>query len=143
RGRKWKHVIEPRLVYNYVTGVNNFSSILRFDERDILSDTNEVGYSVVNRLYSKRTSEEPDDCSPPGMPTLVVGGAPAQNRIPWQRYEPTKETTCRAQTSNRTDIEWDVDYDFKSGHINNSTALLNYRIGAFTLGGGNAFLRVL
>ncbi len=203
-GRKWKHVIEPRLVYNYVTGVNNFSSILRFDERDILSDTNEVEYSVVNRLYSKRTSEQSDDCSPPGMPTLLVGGAPAQNRIPWQRYEPTKEITCRtqpqvrevvtwelaqkyfidptfggalvpgrpnvftstmdltgisflteerrlsplisrlrAQTSNRTDIEWDVDYDFKSGHINNSTALLNYRIGAFTLGGGNAFLRVL
>lgn len=202
--RKWKHVIEPRVVYNYVTGVNNFANILRFDERDILSDTDEVEYSVVNRLYSKRTTEEPDDCGPPGMPTLVVGGAPAQSRIPWQRYEPAKETTCRArpqvrevvtwelaqkyfidptfggalvpgrpnvfastidltgisfltearrfsplisrlrfQTSNRTDVEWDVDYDFKSGHINNSTALLNYRIGPFTLGGGNAFLRVL
>ena len=24
-GRKWKHVIEPRVVYNYVTGVNNFA----------------------------------------------------------------------------------------------------------------------
>ena len=33
-GRKWKHVIEPRVTYRYVTGVNNFGSILRFDERD-------------------------------------------------------------------------------------------------------------
>jgi LPS-assembly protein len=133
-----------------------------------------------------------------------VGGAPPQNRIPWQRYEPTDPNHCRAQpqvrevvrwelaqkyffdptfggaliqgqpnvfastidltgiafltaarrlsplisrlriqTSNRTDVEWDVDYDFKSGIINNSTALLNYRIGQFTLGGGNAFLHIL
>ena len=24
-GRKWKHVIEPRMRYDYVTGVNNFA----------------------------------------------------------------------------------------------------------------------
>src|SRR5258708_14866141 len=35
-GRKWKHVIEPRVVYTYVRGVQNFSHILRFDDRDIL-----------------------------------------------------------------------------------------------------------
>ncbi len=57
-GRKWKHVIEPRAVYRYVTGVNNFANILRFDEQDILSNTNEVEYGVVNRLYAKRTSPE-------------------------------------------------------------------------------------
>jgi LPS-assembly protein len=203
-GRKWKHVIEPRIVYNYVTGVNNFANILRFDERDILSDTNEVEYSVVNRIYSKRTTEQPDDCSPLGMPTLLVGGAPPQNRIPWQRYEAPKENPCRTQpqvrevvrwelaqkyffdptfggalipgqpnvfattidlsgfafltearrlsplisrlrveTSTRTDVEWDLDYDFQSGRVNNTTALLNYRIGQFTLGGGNAFLHTL
>ena len=39
-GRKWKHVIEPTITYRYVTGVNNFPDIIRFDERDILSDTN-------------------------------------------------------------------------------------------------------
>ena len=35
-GRKWKHVIEPRAVYRFVTGVNNFANVLKFDERDIL-----------------------------------------------------------------------------------------------------------
>src|SRR5208337_3326976 len=50
-GRRWKHVIEPRMKYDYVTGVNNFADILRFDATDVLTNTNEVEYSLVNRLY--------------------------------------------------------------------------------------------
>ena len=84
-GRKWKHVLEPRIRYDYVTGVSNFSRILRFDDRDILSDTNEVEYGVVNHLYAKRTSPRDEKCSPEPMPTLVIGGAPAPNHIPWER----------------------------------------------------------
>ncbi len=52
-GHKLKHAIEPRLVYRYVTGVDNFADIIRFDSRDILSDTNELEYAVVQRLYIK------------------------------------------------------------------------------------------
>ena len=55
-GHKLKHVIEPRLIYRYVTGVDNFSQIIRFDYRDILTDTNELEYAVVQRLYSKPVS---------------------------------------------------------------------------------------
>lgn len=54
RGRKLKHTIEPRLIYRYVTGIDNFQNVIRFDSRDILSDTNEVEYSVMNRIYAKR-----------------------------------------------------------------------------------------
>src|SRR5208337_4668995 len=59
-GRKWKHVIEPRMKYDYVTGIDNdrfhlpFANIQRFDANDVLTNTNEVEYSLVNRLYSKR-----------------------------------------------------------------------------------------
>ncbi len=54
-----KHVIEPIVTYRYVTGVNNFQQIIRFDARDILTNTNEVEYSITNRLYAKqlKTSE--------------------------------------------------------------------------------------
>ena len=52
-GYKLKHAIEPRLVYRYVGGVDNFADIIRFDYRDILSDTNELEYAVVQRLYIK------------------------------------------------------------------------------------------
>ena len=49
-----KHVIEPIVTYRYVTGVNNFQQIIRFDARDILTNTNEVEYSITNRLYAKQ-----------------------------------------------------------------------------------------
>jgi LPS-assembly protein len=47
----------------------------------------------------------------------------------------------RIQTSDRTDIEWDVDYDFVRGGLNASTILANYRFGQFTVGGGDAYLQ--
>ena len=48
---RWKHVIEPDVTYRYVTGINNFGGILRFDENDTLTDTNEVEYSITQRLF--------------------------------------------------------------------------------------------
>lgn len=202
-GRKWKHVIEPRVVYSYTTGVDNFSDILRFDDRDILTDTNEVEYALVNRLYAKRVSGKEENCGEPGMPTLFIGGAAPHSLIPWQHQDQPTDAPCgngpqvrevitwelaqkyfldptfggalvpgrsnvftstadltgiaflsqarhlsplisrlRIQTSSRTDVEWDVDYDFKQSQINASTVLMNYRLGLFTLGGGDAFLQV-
>ena len=84
-GRKWKHVIEPRVVYSYTTGINNFGNILRFDERDILTNTNEVEYGVVNRLYAKRTSAQPEDCGKAGNAFSVYRrstGAHAHSSLP-------------------------------------------------------------
>ncbi len=48
-----KHTIEPRITYRYVNGVENIPEIIRFDVADILSDTNEIEYAVVNRIYAK------------------------------------------------------------------------------------------
>jgi LPS-assembly protein len=125
-GRKWKHVIEPRVVYDYVTGVSDFSRILRFDERDILSDTNEVEYAVVNRLYAKRTSPREEKCPPEGMPSLIVGGAPAPSHIPWERNgtalrpisqpksppsnsrEPGTPRPCSGQPDTREIVTWEL-----------------------------------
>jgi LPS-assembly protein len=201
-GRKWKHVIEPRMKYDYVTGVNNFADILRFDATDVLTNTNEVEYSLVNRLYAKRLDPNAKDCDVRSMSTLTIGGAPQVGEVPWelppnpdaqacasgpreilswevgQKYffDPTFgnalvagqrnvfTTTAdftgiafldserrfaplisrlRIETSPRTNTEWDLDYDFKDGRINSSMALVNYRFGAFTMGGGDAFLRVI
>jgi len=55
-GSKWKHSIEPRVVYRFVDGVNQFGRFLRFDENDTVTDTNEVEYSITQRLY-RRTGE--------------------------------------------------------------------------------------
>jgi LPS-assembly protein len=107
-GRKWKHVIEPRVVYNYVTGVNNFPNILRFDERDILTNTNEVEYAVVNRLYAKRKAGQSEDCGKPGMPSLFIGGAPATNPIPWERKSDVTEAPCNTGSEVREVVTWEL-----------------------------------
>ncbi len=46
-----RHTIEPELTYRYVTGVNNFLSVLRFDDVDVVSDTNELEYGATQRLF--------------------------------------------------------------------------------------------
>jgi LPS-assembly protein len=54
---KIKHTIEPRAYYRRVNGVSGFQNIIRFDERDILSDTNEVEYSITQRVFIKKSKE--------------------------------------------------------------------------------------
>lgn len=50
-GRKWKHLIEPSLRYRYITGIDNFHQLIRFDEKDAIANTNEVEYSLYNRFF--------------------------------------------------------------------------------------------
>jgi LPS-assembly protein len=201
-GRKWKHVIEPRMRYDYVTGINNFADILRFDATDVLTNTNEIEYSLVNRIYARHSDSNVKDCDPLSMSTLTIGGVPQVGAVPWelppnpdaqvcasgpreilsweigQKYffDPTFgnalvagqrnvfTTTAdftgtafldserrfapiisrlRVETGPRTNTEWDLDYDLKAGRINSSMALVNYHYGPFTIGGGDAFLRVI
>ena len=50
---KWKHTIEPDVVYRYVSGVDDFGGIIRFDQDDTITDTDEVDYSLTQRLFHK------------------------------------------------------------------------------------------
>ncbi len=57
-GPKWiadriKHVIEPRIRYRFTDGIDNFGSVIRFDDTDILTNTNEADFSITNRFYTK------------------------------------------------------------------------------------------
>jgi LPS-assembly protein len=54
---KFRHVIEPFLIYRYVDGIDNFNRIIRFDYIDTATDTNEVEYGVTNRIYTRRYTE--------------------------------------------------------------------------------------
>src|SRR5207302_10643480 len=107
-GHKLKHVIEPRILYRRVAGVDNFSKILRFDDRDILSDTNEVEYAIVNRLYAKTTSPEPEKCGPEGMPALIIGGAPPPSRVPWERSQATTPRPCQEGPGTHEIVTWEL-----------------------------------
>jgi LPS-assembly protein len=64
-GHKIKHTIEPRILYHYVTGIDNFDNIIRFDDRDIVTNTNEIQAGLVNRLYIKQLRPHCGDEPPP------------------------------------------------------------------------------
>jgi LPS-assembly protein len=202
-GRKWKHVIEPFAQYRYVTGVNNYKDTLHFDERDILSDTNEVEYGLVTRLFAKYASPHKNEDCNQIMAGLAVGSPAPEQTVPWQQPSTLKAPPCqpgpevreivtwelaqkyfldptfggalaagarnvftatedltgiafvteprhlspivsrlKIATSEHTDVEWDLDYDFQLSRVNASTLLANYHAGAFTIGGGDAFLQI-
>jgi len=54
---KFRHVIEPFVTYRYINGISNFSRIIRFDQLDTITDTNEVEFGVANRFYTRRYTE--------------------------------------------------------------------------------------
>jgi LPS-assembly protein len=201
-GRKWKHVIEPRTVYRMVKGINDFGDVLHFDERDILSNTHEVEYGFITRLYAKAPPSQVQECETP-MTGLAVGAAAPEQTVPWDRTSNLDNQPCtpgpgarevatwevtqkyfldptfggalvagqrnvftttedltgiafatqprhlsplvsrlRIATTDHTDTEWDLDYDFQLGRVNASTLLVNHNFGEFTVGGGDAFLQI-
>lgn len=50
-GTEVRHTVEPEITYRNVHGIDNFLSILRFDDIDLASDTNELEYGVTQHLY--------------------------------------------------------------------------------------------
>lgn len=58
---KWKHVIEPLIVYNYVTGIQDFSRIIRFDEDDTITDTSELESGITQRFFRKTADGQAEE----------------------------------------------------------------------------------
>ena len=67
--RDFRHTVEPEITYRYVVGVNNFLNILRFDDKDVVSDTNELEYGVTQRLFLRPGKGGP--CAGPSTRTVA------------------------------------------------------------------------
>ena len=50
---KWRHAIEPEITYQYVTGVDDYTRFVRYDEDETLTDTNDVEYGITQRLFRR------------------------------------------------------------------------------------------
>ena len=57
RYSKYKHVVEPRITYQFTDDYDDFSRVPRFDEIDRISGRNTARYSVTNRLLAKPRDE--------------------------------------------------------------------------------------
>lgn len=189
-GGKMRHVIEPEVDYRYVGGINNFSSIPRFDATDVVSDTNELDYSLTQRLFFRHIHPQP--CTNQELPPPTDGvihvpatykecGGQSSEWVTWtlaakyflnptfggavtpfhrnvlnttldltgvaflgnaRNYSPII-SRLKVRTSDRTDIEWDADYDTKAGRLNADNIFADYRRGNLFGSFGYATLQAL
>ncbi|HWZ43030.1 MAG TPA: LPS assembly protein LptD [Candidatus Saccharimonadales bacterium] len=122
-GRKVKHTVEVKATYKYTNGVENFPSIIRFDFRDLLSDTNEVQYGLTQRLYLKKADQSCAESAPETPADSTQEGNPAATA-------PPADTARCTPTANEV-ISWEVKqkYFFAPGFGN---ALVNGRRNVLT-----------
>jgi LPS-assembly protein len=105
-----KHTIEPELTYRYVSGIDNFADVLRFDAVDVASDTNEMEYGATQRLFLRRTGAEPCRAASAGADATEMlrqaGGDADEVEDPGQATGRTDDaqTVC----GNREWISWRV-----------------------------------
>jgi LPS-assembly protein len=75
--RALRHVIEPELTYRFVGGIGpQARNVLLFDTADTVTDTNQVGFSLTQRLYVRPL--KPTACSS-GEVDAGGGSTPAQD----------------------------------------------------------------
>ena len=158
-GDKIKHVIEPRIDYKLVDGIDNFNNIIRFDQNDIMNDTNQVTLSLTNRLFVKDKN---------GNVSEVMSLEVAQSRyfdptfggavIPGQRnvLESTEELdgfdfldgprnyspiVSILRFQHVLGFEWRVDYDPLLGRISNTSFNGNVRFSQYFISVGHTDVR--
>ncbi len=146
-GDKLKHVIEPRVTYHYVTGIgSDFDRLIRFDENDILANTNELAFSLTNRIYAKRGENVSEiftwellwkryfdptfgGAVIPGQPNVFAATAdvtPYAFVAGPRTYSPVS-STIRANPIAGLTIQWLADYDPAYHRFVDSTVEVGYR----------------
>jgi len=100
-GGEMRHVLSPELEYRYREGIGNFRQILRFDAKDVVSNTNELKFSLAQRFYFKRDGADFDGKGEP-----VCANKPIPPPVTGKIYLPLDYRECGAGT--RSWISWDV-----------------------------------
>ena len=157
-GDKLKHVIEPRATYDYVTGIGqDFNKVIRFDETDVLSNTNQVTFSLTNRLYAKRGDDVVEiftwELSAARYFDPTFGGAivPGQRNVLAAQLDLTGFTfldgprnyspiisSLRVQPKWNISFEWQSDYDPAQHSFVFSTVSADWRKGAYFVSVGQS-----
>jgi LPS-assembly protein len=156
-GDKLKHVIEPRATYRYVTGVGTaFDKFIRFDETDLLANTNELEISLTNRIYAKRGNSVQEiftwELAQKRYFDPTFGGALLADRR--NVFESTASLTAyaflvgprstspvvsllRMSPVDGLGIQWQADYDPRLHAIVDSSFSIDYRRRNYYVSAGN------
>ena len=106
-GADVRHTIEPAVSYRYVAGINNFRQILRFDQTDVASNTNELEYGLTQRLFLRHLPQHPCKGDEALGPDVLCGGG-TRDWVTWrvaQKYyfEPDFDGAITRGTPNPLD----------------------------------------
>jgi LPS-assembly protein len=159
-GEKLKHVIEPRASFRYVAGVEDFERIVRFDETDLLTNTQEAEFGVINRLFAKRGGAVSEVLSwelwqrryfDPTFGGAVVEGRrnvvrsavemTAYNFVDGSRRVSPVVSVLRATPRPGFGLEWRTDYDTLRGGIVNSGFTADMRLSRYFISAGHNHVR--
>jgi LPS-assembly protein len=51
------HLIEPQITYRNIHGITSLRETIRFDDEDVIADTNELEFGIVNRVIRRRETK--------------------------------------------------------------------------------------
>jgi LPS-assembly protein len=158
-GEQVKHVIEPRVDYSFVNGIDDFSRIIRFDEYDLMTNTNQVTISIANRLYTKDKDGNVNEVLSWEIaqaryfdPTFGGAVVPGQRNVVQssidldgfafldgpRNYSPV---VSALRFQHVIGLEWRLDYDPLLGHISNSGFTADWRFSNFLISVGHNQVR--
>lgn len=155
-GDKWKHVIEPRATFRYVSGVSDFARTIRFDETELLTNTKEVEFSLTNRIYSKRNGVASEVLSwqvwqrryfDPDFGNTLIPGTRYVNQssvdfssfafFDQSRRSSPIASSMRFMPLPGAAIEYRTDYDPLRGQISNSSLSVDGRVDQWFVSAGH------
>ena len=159
-GEKLKHVIETRGGYRRVRGIEDFDRYIRFDDTELLSNTEEIDYSLINRVYIKENGVVRELLSwqlwqkryldptfggalEPGVrntlltQTEMTGFAFLDGR---RKYSPVV-SSMQLNPTRMIGVEWRADYDTVRRRIVNTSIQANFRASAFFVSAGHNLVK--
>ncbi len=147
-GKQVKHSIEPRASFKSVTGVHDYNRVIRFDDRDLVTDTTEAEFMVANRFWTKSRNNEVRDWLTwevgqklffnPNFGGAVITGQrniflssadlTAYAFIDQPRHYSPIVNVLRAQPLTSFSLEWRGDYDPLRGRMMNTSVTADARM---------------
>jgi LPS-assembly protein len=139
---RFKHVIEPQMLWSYRSRIEDFDLIPKFDGNDYLPGTNQVAFSLVNRLLAKRMVDGKEQPNPTEMLTWVLSQRyffdanaslyDPQFSTPYftpdgtpSNYSPiTSRVTFRP--TRRLNASWNLDYDVNFQAVRSASTAGSY-----------------
>ncbi len=150
KGDRLKHVIEPRASYLYISGVNDFNKLIRFDDTELTANTSEVELSITNRIFLKRNDAVTEifswqvmqrrffDPTFGGVVTndnrnvlLSTIGMSAYAFVAGPRSYSPVVSVLRVNPNGHFGAEWRTDYDPMYHRITNSSLSADVRVSDY------------